>query len=134
MRWAEEVDLLEEEMRCILEFLRWRSDWWQRRENSRGLTEGPQLEGETAYATRQAAVQATLAREFMEEWKGLAHRIQRGRAGEDIDDVEEADVSEGEEEDATADAADDIEEEEEPIATLPQRTLKPTYVDEVLIM
>ncbi|KAJ7792839.1 hypothetical protein B0H14DRAFT_3094116 [Mycena olivaceomarginata] len=31
-RWAEEVDLLEEEMRRIDAFLRWRSGWWKERE------------------------------------------------------------------------------------------------------
>ncbi|KAJ7863782.1 hypothetical protein B0H14DRAFT_2574722 [Mycena olivaceomarginata] len=82
MRWAEEVDLLEEEMRCIVEFLRWRSGRWKARVNMRGLAEGPQLEGETAYAMRQANIQATLASEFLKEWKGLAQLIQDGRTGE----------------------------------------------------
>jgi hypothetical protein len=27
-RWTEEVDLLEEEMRQVLEFLKWRAGWW----------------------------------------------------------------------------------------------------------
>ncbi|KAJ7200471.1 hypothetical protein B0H12DRAFT_975913, partial [Mycena haematopus] len=68
MRWQEEVDLLEEEMRRISQFLRWRSEWWSGKVDRRGLGEGPQREGETAYAIRQASIQATLADEFAREW------------------------------------------------------------------
>jgi hypothetical protein len=28
MRYAEEVDLLEEETRCVLQFMDWQADWW----------------------------------------------------------------------------------------------------------
>ncbi|KAG2750254.1 hypothetical protein P692DRAFT_20421062 [Suillus brevipes Sb2] len=28
MRWAEEVELLHEEMRRVLQFLRWHAAWW----------------------------------------------------------------------------------------------------------
>ncbi|KAJ6449671.1 hypothetical protein C8R45DRAFT_769344, partial [Mycena sanguinolenta] len=68
MRWAEEVDLLEEEMRRVREFLKWPSDWWTMRVDGRQVSAGPQREGEAAYATRQAAIHATLAAEFAHEW------------------------------------------------------------------
>jgi hypothetical protein len=29
LRYAEEVDLLEEEMRRVLQFLEWRASWWR---------------------------------------------------------------------------------------------------------
>ncbi|KAJ6448083.1 hypothetical protein C8R45DRAFT_1128122, partial [Mycena sanguinolenta] len=48
MRWAEEVDLLEEEMRRVKEFLWWRSHWWTARVDGRQLPAGPQREGEAA--------------------------------------------------------------------------------------
>jgi hypothetical protein len=70
MHWAEEVDLLEEEMCRIGQFLQWRSDWWNAKVDLRGLPEGPQREGETAYAKRQAAVQTRLAADFAVEWDG----------------------------------------------------------------
>ncbi|KAJ6452905.1 hypothetical protein DFH09DRAFT_1351463 [Mycena vulgaris] len=79
MRWTEEVDLLEEEMRRILQFLEWRSTWWMAQINQRGLEEGPQLEGETAYATRQAKLQAALRDRFADLWKHLPGLIQAGR-------------------------------------------------------
>jgi hypothetical protein len=128
MRWAEEVDLLEEEMRRIDQFLRWRSDWWLGMVDLRGLAEGPQREGETAYATRQAAIQATLAREFATEWEGLGDLIRKGRAGV-IAGEAESDI----EEDMDDDSVDESREEEEPVPVV-QRTIKPTYVDEVLVM
>ncbi|KAJ7096928.1 hypothetical protein C8R44DRAFT_544615, partial [Mycena epipterygia] len=68
MRWTEEVDLLEEEMRRILQFLTWRSMWWEAQVDLRGLPEGPQREGETAYALRQAKLQADLGIGFAKRW------------------------------------------------------------------
>ncbi|KAF8187853.1 hypothetical protein K438DRAFT_1764563 [Mycena galopus ATCC 62051] len=132
MCWAEEVDLLEEEMCRIGEFLKWRSRWWMERVDGRGAPEGPQREGEAAYATRQAAIQATLATEFAGEWAGLADLIRRGRAGELLEEGESDEKAEVEEEEE--DAADDSGEEEEAIPALPSQTVKATYVDEVLAM
>ncbi|KAJ7834048.1 hypothetical protein B0H14DRAFT_3087643 [Mycena olivaceomarginata] len=138
MRWTEEVDLLEEEMRHIIEFLWWRSGWWKERVNIQGLSEGPQQEGETAYAMRQANIQATLASEFLTEWKGLAQLIQDGRAGEvvgvgEAEDANGADGAGGAEEGEGESEAGDSK-EETPISKLPQRPGKATYMDEVLTM
>ncbi|KAJ7097255.1 hypothetical protein B0H15DRAFT_773428 [Mycena belliarum] len=80
MRWTEEVDLLEEEMRRIVQFLAWRGDWWEAQIAQRGLGDGPQLEGETAYATRQAALQRSLRDRFLLLWKDLPELISDGRA------------------------------------------------------
>jgi hypothetical protein len=124
LRWIEEVDLLEEEMLRIIRFLVWRSDWWKGKVDQRGLPDGPQREGETAYVLRQAAIQATLAEEFRAEWKTLPELIRRGRDGDMGEDSEDHDEEEGA----------DIEEENAPIPMLPQRAVKSTYVDEVLAM
>ncbi|KAJ6510913.1 hypothetical protein C8R45DRAFT_965557 [Mycena sanguinolenta] len=135
-RWAEEVDLLEEEMRRVLAFLRWRSGWWGGMVGRRELPAGPQLEGETAYALRQAGIQAEMADEFEREWKDLADLIRQGRDGTLAvdDDEEDVDVQnehvEGEEDEEDEESG----EEDEPILTLPARQVKPTYVDEVLVM
>ncbi|KAJ7688528.1 hypothetical protein B0H14DRAFT_3533268 [Mycena olivaceomarginata] len=140
MRWAEEVDLLEEEMRRIVEFLRWRAGWWKERVNMRGLPEGPQREGETAYAMHQANIQATLASEFLAEWAGLAQLIEDARAGEVVGAGEAgvanggdgaSDAEDGEE---ASEAGDGEDEEESPISKLPQRAVKSAYMDEVLAM
>ncbi|KAJ6575811.1 hypothetical protein B0H10DRAFT_1837609 [Mycena sp. CBHHK59/15] len=51
-RWTEEVDLLEEEMRRVLEFLKWRAGWWMSLVDQRPeVVEDVVLqEGFTAYA------------------------------------------------------------------------------------
>ena len=132
MRWREEVDLLEEEMRRVRAFLRWRSGWWSERVGQKVLPPGPQLEGETAYALRQAAIQAQLADEFERDWKDLADLIRQGRDGtlvvDDSEEKEEKEESDEEEE------VEDSGEEDEAIPTLPPRPIKATYVDEVLVM
>ncbi|KAK7028741.1 hypothetical protein R3P38DRAFT_2937983 [Favolaschia claudopus] len=126
MRWAEEVDLLEEELRRIDQFLQWRAEWWIAQINRRALADLPQLEGETAYAIRQASIQRTLAAEFTDEWKGLGGLIERGRSGH----LEEA----AEESDDPGSDEDESGEEDEPIPSLPARQVKPTYTDEVLVL
>ncbi|KAJ7733877.1 hypothetical protein B0H14DRAFT_2639505 [Mycena olivaceomarginata] len=113
MRWAEEVDLLEEEMRRIRQFLVWRAEWWK---------------AKTAYALRQAGIQAARAKDFAEEWVNLPGLISGGRAGEIVDGAMDSDEEGSNGSDMGSG------EEDEPIPSLPQRAVKPTYVDEVLVM
>ncbi|KAJ6608385.1 hypothetical protein B0H10DRAFT_2068058 [Mycena sp. CBHHK59/15] len=123
-RWSEEVDLLEEEMRRILQFLTWRADWWMTRIDLRGLPDGAQREGETAYAARQAALQRDLHKSFTFKWKGLAELIRGGRAGEDLGNTDdEWEDLEDNEDDS------DSELEEEPIPATASRPVLTTYVD-----
>ncbi|KAF7345208.1 CxC2 domain-containing protein [Mycena sanguinolenta] len=95
-RWREEVDLLEEEMACVLRYCDWRSQWWAQQRERRQVDE-IQSEGETAYATCQAAIQMQLARGFSEEWAHLSVLIREGRADRlereitDDDDKEDSD-------------------------------------------
>ncbi|KAJ7785318.1 hypothetical protein DFH07DRAFT_726096, partial [Mycena maculata] len=133
MRWKEEVDLLEEEMRRTHAFHVWWAGWWRDRVGLRGLEEGPQLEGDTAYALRQMAVQTTLAEQCAKEWRHLPDLIRRGRAGELR---EEGVAVEGpvESDDDDRDEVDSDGEEEEPIPLLPRREVKGAYIDEVLAM
>ncbi|KAJ7776650.1 hypothetical protein DFH07DRAFT_865726 [Mycena maculata] len=77
MRWREEVDLLEEEMRRTVELHCWQARWWRDQVGRKGLLEGPQLEGETAYALRQAALRDTMANECISEWKELPECVGR---------------------------------------------------------
>ena len=74
-RWREEVSLLEEEMRRVLVYLKWKSDSWLRKGDTRAislLTTCPKvLEGLHAYACRQACVFRDLHDHFLGIWKGL---------------------------------------------------------------
>ena len=75
LRWNEEVLLLREEMRRVLEFLKWRSDNWSQKGNFgviSPLTPCPyQLKGLHAYACRQAGVFLNIHDHFSGIWKGL---------------------------------------------------------------
>ncbi|KAJ7314860.1 hypothetical protein DFH08DRAFT_917800 [Mycena albidolilacea] len=79
-RWTEEVDLVEEEMRRVLEFQRWKAGWWIGMD-PRPLAADDQAlrEGCTAYARRQSRMQLDLRRRFEENWKDLPRYIQLGR-------------------------------------------------------
>ncbi|PPR05446.1 hypothetical protein CVT24_007945, partial [Panaeolus cyanescens] len=66
-RAIEEVDLLKEEMRRILEFLDWKSKWWLSVSSSRS-GEAALQEGLLAYATSQASLQKKLSRDFQALW------------------------------------------------------------------
>ncbi|KAM6489539.1 hypothetical protein JOM56_014958, partial [Amanita muscaria] len=69
-RAAEEVRLLREEMRRILEFLRWRTQWWEERQYLRSVRNDVALEeGIRAYARTQADLQSQLSHAFRALWK-----------------------------------------------------------------
>ena len=74
-RWSEEVKLLKEEMRRILEFLRWKSNDWLCKGDHRivsSLATCPfHLEGLRAYSSRQAHVYGDLHNHFLGIWRGL---------------------------------------------------------------
>ncbi|KAJ7080573.1 hypothetical protein B0H15DRAFT_953443 [Mycena belliarum] len=106
LRWREEVDLLEEEMRRVLQFTRWRAGWWR----------------------AQAALQDELVAAFTEDWRMLPELIEGGRAGNGV----EENSSGGESDDDDNDEGEEAGEEEEAIDKLPQRPVQAAYVDEVL--
>ncbi|KAJ7805097.1 hypothetical protein B0H14DRAFT_3091667 [Mycena olivaceomarginata] len=121
-RWREEVDLLEAEMARVRTYLAWRAEWWKGQVGQRPALADAQLEGETAFALRQAAIQTQLADGFADDWKSLPDLVAKGRRGE----LEDEAVGDSDEEES--------DEEEAAIGTLPQREIKTTYVDEVLEM
>ncbi|KAJ7478021.1 hypothetical protein B0H11DRAFT_1726119 [Mycena galericulata] len=129
LRWSEEVDLLEEEMRRISQFLMWRSGWWEERVGKRDLLDGPQVEGEKAYALRQAAFQADLCRAFEKKWMTLPVLIANGRGKMSVVLVETDE--EGSDEEETGERQSDEEESgsdgevDEPIA---ERAIRPVLV------
>ncbi|KAJ7820051.1 hypothetical protein B0H13DRAFT_1661106, partial [Mycena leptocephala] len=88
-RWEEEVDLLREEMKRILRFLRWRALWWETRRGTR--REGVTAElrrGLEAYAARQAAGTRQLARRFKLAWDTSAETAVRMAVRDDAQLVE----------------------------------------------
>ncbi|EMD40257.1 hypothetical protein CERSUDRAFT_28712, partial [Gelatoporia subvermispora B] len=75
-RWPEETILLEEEMRRIVEFLRWKACWW-RGQRDRRVVDAVLLRGLNAYAEKQAAVFEGLALTFARRWMPYLHSLGR---------------------------------------------------------
>lgn len=70
MRWEEEQDLLVEEMRRSLRFLRWKADWWAKLGET--VVENECLQsGLNAYAAKQKSMYLSLASSFSAEWTPL---------------------------------------------------------------
>ncbi|KAF9471895.1 hypothetical protein BDN70DRAFT_819429 [Pholiota conissans] len=88
-RCVEEVQLLVEEMRRVLEYLDWKERWWLEKRNSRIVGVSPDLaEGLMSYAEGQAAMHASLSVTFIKAWRtplGLVNETA-------VDEEDEADV------------------------------------------
>ncbi|KAF7368021.1 hypothetical protein MSAN_00867900 [Mycena sanguinolenta] len=102
-RWTEEVDLVEEEMHRVLEFLRWKARWWiDLIDHRRSFGNDFVLqEGFVAYARRQSKLQLGLRERFLRNWKGVPRYIQMGQdslgniPAEEGDEGVEGDEGEG---------------------------------------
>ncbi|KAJ7046286.1 hypothetical protein C8F04DRAFT_1173230 [Mycena alexandri] len=68
-RWEEEVQLLREEMKRVLRFLRWKALWWEEQRGARREQISVALRaGLDAYAARQAAGLRDMVRRFKTSW------------------------------------------------------------------
>ena len=79
-RWAEETELLQEEMWRVVTFLEWKSEYWLEKQNTRLTTAVPSIQsGLKAYAHKQAGIHHDLAVSFSKLWRptlvsnGLEH-------------------------------------------------------------
>ncbi|KAJ7884172.1 hypothetical protein B0H14DRAFT_2339297 [Mycena olivaceomarginata] len=101
MRYAEETDLLEEEMRRVLQFFQWRGDWWRARVGLRAARQDQTLqEGHASYALKQAAYQDGMRAGFEKQWRALAGLVADARAAcaeVKVDEEEEESEEEGDE-------------------------------------
>jgi hypothetical protein len=79
MRWAEEVELLEEEMSRVLRFLDWHARWWVKKEKGRGEGVDARLqEGLSAYARRQASIRIRMKDKFANLWDSVDSWVKEG--------------------------------------------------------
>ncbi|KAG2132161.1 hypothetical protein BD769DRAFT_1627646 [Suillus cothurnatus] len=67
-QWFEEIQLLLEEMRHILEFLDWQTKWWEAQVTLRVAEQSEDNKGLVAYAKRQAAIHRSLSAKFRALW------------------------------------------------------------------
>ncbi|KAK6981627.1 CxC2 domain-containing protein [Favolaschia claudopus] len=124
-RWTEEVDLVEEEMRRVLEFLEWKAGWWIALIGQReGVnTDAVSNEGFTAYAQRQSRIQLDLRARFQANWRDVPAYIRMGR--DSVSAIPEEEEDDGEDE--------DDEDEDAPVPEAPQdEHLGALLVDESL--
>ncbi|KAJ7745301.1 hypothetical protein B0H16DRAFT_1462817 [Mycena metata] len=83
-RWEEEVELLHEEMKRVLRFLRWRALWWETWRGMRNTGVSRELAaGLQAYAARQASLHRDIARKFKAAWETSAAMAVRVAIRED---------------------------------------------------
>jgi hypothetical protein len=68
MRWAEEIELLQEEMRRVLQFFDWQANWWDEQQDRLVCETAAQREGLVAYAHKQAHIRRQLASRFRVLW------------------------------------------------------------------
>ncbi|KAF8056174.1 hypothetical protein FPV67DRAFT_1432087 [Lyophyllum atratum] len=85
MRWEEEVDLLQEEMRRVSVYLSWKARWWLENSSTRiGLGLGkPTEEGIAAYSRRQAAQLTDLCTRFKHDWEEVPLLMERWADNDD---------------------------------------------------
>lgn len=67
-RWEEEVLLIQEEMRRVVEYLMWKADWWRGQTGRRSVGDTDILHGVAAYAHKQAAISSALAVSCVRRW------------------------------------------------------------------
>lgn len=66
-RWTEEVELLNEEMRRVLAYLKWKAHWWEQ-QSARRAVRSSLREGLSAYAEKQAMILRRMHMKFSEMW------------------------------------------------------------------
>ena len=67
-RWEEEVILLDEEMRRVLEFCSWKASWWKEWVSLRAKLPGALAEGLCAYAAEQADMELRIRTAWTTKW------------------------------------------------------------------
>jgi hypothetical protein len=73
-RWREEVILLEEEMRRVIQFCNWRSEWWKERSHISPSTDQLVVEGSIAYAQENETREHRMAAKLQALWSAVRAR------------------------------------------------------------
>ena len=90
--------MLREEMRQVLVFLEWKSNWWLQRQSLREGVARELGEGLMGYALEQADVQRHLTSHFQEIWHGSLNNPDGDNNDGDDDDDNDDNAHECEEE------------------------------------
>ncbi|KAK6996428.1 CxC2 domain-containing protein [Favolaschia claudopus] len=112
-RWREELILLDEEMRRVLEFCLWKARWWEERSESRASEVTAELqEGLRAYALAQAARERAWESAWRGKWAAVRDRSKTVMRDQlvDVSELVPLEVELDEEEEMELDNADDDDE------------------------
>lgn len=87
-RWGEEVVIIDEEMRRVLAFGKWKADWWVDQAKLRTPEQVLVTQGLAAYAARQAAMELDVQEGLTQKWMAIRvralpviQRVWRGMGG-----------------------------------------------------
>lgn len=108
MRWKEELLLVSEEMRRVIEYLKWREQWWHERSSLRTHSDDTISSGISGYANKQAVICSRIACQCAHYWlpclKSIgitppwASHIKSGNVGNEIEvDIEDEEYNSGDE-------------------------------------
>jgi hypothetical protein len=75
-RWNEELLLVQEEMRRVIEYHRWKAEWWRGQSSLREHADASILSGILGYAHKQAAICVCMAERCAIHW--LPHLEKKG--------------------------------------------------------
>ena len=76
MRWKEELMLIQEEMRHVIVYHKWRADWWRQRASRQNNEDQAVLSGISGYAHKQADICVCMAEQCAQHW--LPHLKAKG--------------------------------------------------------
>ncbi|KAF8978718.1 hypothetical protein BDQ17DRAFT_1338614 [Cyathus striatus] len=103
-KWNEELQILMEEMRRVVKFCEWKSEWWMMKANERSVKNDTVQQGLVAYAYKQSELANDLATSCAHTWLPLlkkngtiptwAKEYQGGENDMEIEEDEEEDEDE----------------------------------------
>lgn len=88
-RWSEEVLLLLEEMRRVIEFFKWQAKWWKDRGTAAVFAKAAHQEGGLAYAARQAHIRLAMIKHVQEFWVAVLSTVESQLLSDDEDNTAE---------------------------------------------
>ena len=121
-RATEEVQLLREEMRCVLAFLDWKSSWWMSKKVAEHVKGEALSEGLAAYAVEQAALQIQLKTAFQAIWKGPLEDVESAKEISNADpEADDDDEDDEDDDDGDDDKDEEVDDEDKVEVGQPQR-------------
>ncbi len=96
MRWTEEVQLLQEEMRRTQEYHDWRAGWWEKQAVLTVQQRADLLEGMCAYAHRQASIRRQMRNYCQRAWSHVRAWVCLGQEVSDAIDPPAGEPSDSE--------------------------------------